>query len=68
MRKEEKKSKPLRYLNQSIQMLPYISRERPAVLRLIFPSSEIVVAHVELVFAGLDEDEARAFCCRLPDL
>jgi hypothetical protein len=30
--------------------------------------SEVIVAHIELVFAGLDEDEARAFCGGLPDL
>jgi hypothetical protein len=37
-------------------------------LRLRLPASNLVVAHVELVFAGLDEDKASAFRCRLPDL
>lgn len=46
-------------------MLQYITQtpSAPAVA-----ASEIVVAHVELVFAGLDEDETGAFRCRLPDL
>jgi hypothetical protein len=31
-------------------------------------ASKIVVAHFEFVFAGLDEDKASSFRCRLPDL
>jgi hypothetical protein len=29
---------------------------------------EVIIAHVELVFAGFDEDETSAFCGSLPDL
>ena len=67
-RPDRRAAKPPRYLNKTTPKLHRSNADRLRSTRTSALLSEVIVAHVELVFAGLDEDETRAFRGSLPAL
>ena len=67
-RPDRRAAKPPRYLNKTTPKLHRSNADRLRSTRTSALLSEVIVAHVELVFASLDEDETRTFCSSLPDL